>query len=68
MTSIKKTAIKKCKRCCEDHEDCHYKIGINMRRMRKMRDLYHKKENEWKDIEEKKSQDQYTKSDIIFSN
>ena len=68
MTSIKRTSKKKCIRClpCQEtkNADCHYKHGINMEKMNDKRNLYRKNEKDWKAIERKKNEDEYTETDI----
>ena len=68
MTTLKKTTKKKCTIClpCREskNEDCHYKDNKNMNEMRKMRDLYRKKEDYWKVIQNNKNNGDYTQNDI----
>lgn len=68
MTSIKKTNKKKCIRCppCQEtkNQNCHYKDDKDIDEIRVMRNLYREKERDWKAIERKKNEDEYTEEDI----
>ena len=58
-----------CERCepCRKRnasENCHYKPGIDIDKLRQLRNSYRSKESDWKIIERDKNKDDYTIDDI----